>query len=207
MSAGSSASRSATSPTPAEKKKSKEQEWAATANVAEAKIKAAQPVEVAHAICMIEFPSTQLLFNRSLHFPVSAPSLLLRVISIDLGSQRMPAVRRWANSHMECPAQPQPVCASFGSRCPDSRSWSSAHSCSAHNKPHHLAQPNSPTPLTPPPTQVDVLREGDGGHEWADGSTYEGSWKVQLNSPLAHVTAMTSFRCQFHIETFCDRAA
>jgi hypothetical protein len=71
--------------------------------------------------------------------------------------------------------------------------WSSVHSCSAHIKPHHLAQPISPTPFTPPPpTQVDVLREGDGGHEWADGSTYEGSWKVQLNSPLAHATASHS---------------
>lgn len=30
------------------------------------------------------------------------------------------------------------------------------------------------------PVEVDVLREGEGGHEWPDGSLYEGSWKVTV---------------------------
>lgn len=73
MSAGSSASRSATSPTPAEKKKSKEQEWAATANVAEAKIKAAQPVEV---LMQFDFTNTTAIYFQSLtYFPVSGVPL------------------------------------------------------------------------------------------------------------------------------------
>lgn len=32
-------------------------------------------------------------------------------------------------------------------------------------------------------TEVEVLREGDGMHEWEDGSIYDGSWKVLFRSP------------------------
>jgi hypothetical protein len=72
MSAGSSASRSATSPTPAEKKKSKELEWAATANVAEAKLKAGQPVEV---LMQFDFHQLNCNFHSLTSFPVSGVPL------------------------------------------------------------------------------------------------------------------------------------
>lgn len=72
MSAGSSASRSATSPTPAERKKSKELEWAATANVAEAKLKAAQPIEV---LMPFDFINTTAIFQSLTSFPVSGVPL------------------------------------------------------------------------------------------------------------------------------------